>query len=164
MDLARTYQVSRSFGSDWLRMECLPWCTFSVLLENAETKGSRFGSAQDKFTPLVPLEERDILDLLPPLRSGNGCDRPEPIASIIPLKRCLLNFLICLDRLGNVLAGGDPDETILSRLGKLKRMHGGAIPLRYPLARIIDKFLDDIDANHSINAIEEDEGKDGLLL
>jgi hypothetical protein len=43
-------------------------------------------------------------------------------------------------------------------------MHGGAIPWRYPLAQIIDKALEDIDPNQSIDAIEEDEGKDGLLL
>jgi len=30
----------------------------------------------------------------------------------------LLNILISIDQLGNTFAGGDPDETISSRLGK----------------------------------------------
>ena len=39
-----------------------------------------------------------------------------------------LNILISLDQMGNTLLGGDPDETISSRLGKLKQKHGGQIP------------------------------------
>ena len=75
----------------------------------------------------------------------------------------LLNILISIDQLGNTIAGGDPDETISSRLGKLKVKHGGTIPWRRPASRIIDWGLDKIDSNHSIDAIEKDEGKDALL-
>ena len=75
----------------------------------------------------------------------------------------LLNILISIDQLGNTITGGDPDEIISSRLGKLKQRHGGTIPWRRPVARIIDWGLDKIDANHSIDAIEADEGKDALL-
>ena len=74
----------------------------------------------------------------------------------------LLNVLISVDQLGNTICGGDPDETISSRLGKLKLKNGGVIPWRYPLAKIIDCGLDKIDPNHSLDAIEEDEGKDQL--
>lgn len=34
------------------------------------------------------------------------------------LKKYLYNILISLDQLGNTILGGDPDETISSRLGK----------------------------------------------
>ncbi len=75
----------------------------------------------------------------------------------------LLNILISIDQLGNTFAGGDPDETISSRLGKLKLKHKGSIPWTRPLSKIIDYGLDKIDPNHSIDAIEEDEGSDALI-
>lgn len=78
-----------------------------------------------------------------------------------------LRFLLAIDQLGNVLGGrclwgpyaGDEDETISSALGKLKKSNGGRIPWRYPVAKIVDFGLDKIDSNHSIDAIEEDEGR-----
>ena len=75
----------------------------------------------------------------------------------------LLNILISIDQLGNTLFGGDPDETISSRLGKLKLRHGGTIPWHRPLSKIVDYGLDKLDPNHSIDAIEEDEGSEALL-
>jgi len=75
----------------------------------------------------------------------------------------MLNILIGLDQFGNSILGGDPDETISSRLGKLKIRHGGSIPWYRPLSKIVDWGLDKIDPNHSIDAIEEDEGKDALI-
>lgn len=78
-----------------------------------------------------------------------------------------LRVLLALDQMGNVLGGkilwgpyaGDEDETISSALGKLKKSRGGKIPWRYPLARIVDWGLNKIDRNHSIDAIEADEGE-----
>jgi len=78
------------------------------------------------------------------------------------LKYCL-NILISLDQFGNALFGGDPDETISSRLGKLKIRHGGKIPWYRPMSKFVDWGLDQIDPNHSIDAIEEDEGQDAVL-
>ena len=75
----------------------------------------------------------------------------------------LLNVLIGLDQMGNALLGGDPDETISSRLGKMKVKYGGSIPWRRPLSRVVDWGLDRIDPNHSIDAIEHDEGKDAVV-
>ena len=74
-----------------------------------------------------------------------------------------LNILIGLDQFGNAIAGGDPDETISSRLGKLKIKHNGTIPWRRPFSKLIDYGLDKIDSNHSIDAIESDEGKNALF-
>ncbi len=79
------------------------------------------------------------------------------------LGKYAINVLIGIDQLGNALAGGDPDETISSRLGKLKLRHGGTIRWTRPFAKLIDWGLDKIDPNHSIDAIEADEGKDALL-
>lgn len=75
----------------------------------------------------------------------------------------ILNVLIGLDQLGNAVSGGDPDETISSRLGRMKVAHGGTIPWRFPLAKVIDHVLDDIDPGHCQDAIEEEEGKDAVL-
>jgi hypothetical protein len=77
--------------------------------------------------------------------------------------RWLINILIGIDQLGNAILGGDPDETISSRLGKLKVKHGGRIPWYRPLSKTVDYFLDKIDPNHSVDAIEADEGGDALL-
>ena len=60
------------------------------------------------------------------------------------------------------ICGGDPDETISSRLGKIKVANGGKIPLWRQPACFIDWGLEKIDPNHSIDAIEEDEGKNAV--
>jgi len=75
----------------------------------------------------------------------------------------LLNILISIDQLGNTITGGDPDETISSRIGKMKVKHGGRIPWYRPLSKVVDWGLDKIDPNHSIDAIEQDEGKDAIV-
>jgi len=79
------------------------------------------------------------------------------------LGKYILNVLIGLDQLGNALTGGDPDETVSSRIGKIKRRHGGSIPFYKPIPAVIDRFLELVDDNHSIDAIEEDEGKDRVI-
>jgi hypothetical protein len=79
------------------------------------------------------------------------------------LAKWAVNVLVSLDQLAaTVFLGGDPDETISSRLGKLKRSHGGVIPWSLPHARLLDLFLDWVDPNHSIDAIEDDEGSDAI--
>jgi hypothetical protein len=79
------------------------------------------------------------------------------------LGKYLLNLLISIDQLGNTLCGGDPDETISSRLGKIKSAHNGSIPWYRPLSKIVSWGLDVIDKNHCIDAIEHDEGNDSLI-
>ena len=75
------------------------------------------------------------------------------------LSKWIVNVLIGFDQLGSAVTGGDPDETISSRLGKLKLRNGGKIPWRYPLSKVINWGLDKIDPGHSVDAIEEDEGR-----
>ena len=81
------------------------------------------------------------------------------------ITKYLVNILVSLDQLAAVIfLGGDPDETISSRLGKVKRKNGGSIPWKYGLGvpRLVDMGLEFIDPRHSIDAIEDDEGKNGL--
>lgn len=77
--------------------------------------------------------------------------------------RWALNILIGVDQLCNTVLGGDPDETMSSRLGKLKVKHGGRIPWKRPLSKIIDWGLDRIDSNHTLDSIELDEGDDAVF-
>jgi hypothetical protein len=63
--------------------------------------------------------------------------------------RYFTGVLVSVDQLGNAVFAGDPDETISSRLGRAK--------LRGKLKwwnKWLDKTLDFIDDNHSINSVE----------
>ena len=71
------------------------------------------------------------------------------------------NVLLSLDQLLNTVLGGYPDETISSRLGKLKIQRGGQLTWGdwCGVALPLDWILDKIDPGHSIDAIEYDEGE-----
>jgi hypothetical protein len=68
------------------------------------------------------------------------------------MKLYIWRILISLDQLGNTLLGGDPDETISSRLAKLNRK-GNKVGV------IGCKVLDVFDQGHCERVIELDEGK-----
>ena len=79
------------------------------------------------------------------------------------MRKWLKNVLVGFDQWVNTWMGGDPDETISSTLGKLKRAHGGSIPFKlHPVASVVDWGLDRIDPGHSIDSIEDDEGSEDL--
>ena len=74
-----------------------------------------------------------------------------------------LNALIGLDQFGNTLFNllpwpftwpgvGNPDRTISYTLGQLKAKYGGKIPWRWPVAKLIDAWLEWIDPGHSLEA------------
>lgn len=71
------------------------------------------------------------------------------------LKKWGKNILIGVDQLANTLTGGDPDETISSRIGKN--------PDRNWFTRLLYRFLDWIQPKHCEESIEADEGKDAVL-
>lgn len=73
------------------------------------------------------------------------------------MKKYFFNVLIALDQSANALTGGDPDETLSSRMGKYVANKRGFIPC------FICKLLNKIDPNHCISSIEEDEGKDAVI-
>jgi hypothetical protein len=77
------------------------------------------------------------------------------------------NIFIAVDQLANTVIGGDPDETISSRIGKCQRGdHGKLISiLIIPIAILINiLFIWQGTLNHCIRSIEEDEGSKDLIL
>ena len=72
------------------------------------------------------------------------------------------NLAIAFDQLGNAVTGGSPRNTISSRLGRIKRTHGGEVPKEtwLYLGRPLDKILDYLDKDHSIEAVQNEE-RDG---
>lgn len=68
--------------------------------------------------------------------------------------RYIWNILIAVDQLGNAILGGDPDETISSRAGKVQD--------ESRWAKCLCWFLNKLDTGHCKEAIETDEGKDQL--
>jgi hypothetical protein len=64
-----------------------------------------------------------------------------------------LNILLAVDQLGNAILAGDPDETISSRIGKAKLRDDLSL-----VGKVVDMVLEALDENHSIDAIEPDEG------
>ena len=72
------------------------------------------------------------------------------------VKKYFYSALIGVDQLGNTLLGGDPDETISSRIGRLKSAKNGIIPWSRPWMKILDFVLETIQKDHSIKAIEKD--------
>ena len=68
-------------------------------------------------------------------------------------KLYILNLLLAIDDLLNAATGGDPVETISSRIGRLKLRHGGHVPWHHPLAKALDAILESIDPGHAVRAI-----------
>lgn len=67
------------------------------------------------------------------------------------------NCLIALDQLANTLLGGDPDETMSSRMGKLVAKR------KCILCRVICNVLDRFQINHCQRSIEEDRGNNAVI-
>jgi hypothetical protein len=87
----------------------------------------------------------------------------QPIAIILAIfgsgkyQRYGINCLEGLDNYRSAQSGGDPDESISSRLGKAK-LRGSSLTF---LADRVDLVAAEIfgDENHSIKSVERDEGK-----
>lgn len=79
------------------------------------------------------------------------------------MKRYIWNLLVAIDQLANTACGGDPDETISSRVGKWAKdssYNSGAKKPAYKLVRWVTELFE---KDHLAKAIEEDEGKNELL-
>lgn len=72
-----------------------------------------------------------------------------------PVWRYLWNLLISVDQGANALTGGDPDETISSRIAK--RQDTCAV------CRALCRLLHLLDPYHCDKSREPDEGKDAVL-
>lgn len=68
------------------------------------------------------------------------------------VKQYFWNLLISIDQLLNTLLGGDPDETLSSRMGKKVARRECVV------CRVICRFLDLIQPGHCQKSIEPDEG------
>lgn len=79
------------------------------------------------------------------------------------LGRWIMNVLISVDQLGNSLLAGDPDETISSRLGRIKEKYNGRIPWSRPVSKATEYILGKIQKNHCEISIESDEGDKGIF-
>jgi hypothetical protein len=79
------------------------------------------------------------------------------------MKRYFWNILIAIDQFTNTICGGDPDETISSRLGKWARegrnKHGNKRVIFNVTNCIVELFQKD----HFAKSIEEDEGTNEVL-
>lgn len=71
---------------------------------------------------------------------------------ITTFRRYCWNLLVSIDQLLNALLGGDPDETISSRMGKYVRRGRGWIPCQ------LCKLLNLLHKDHCLQSIEDDEG------
>lgn len=72
-------------------------------------------------------------------------------------EKYLLNVAIGLDQFLNTVWGGTPDETISSRIGRIKEANGNKIPWNRPVVKFIEAGLNKLQKDHCINAIERDE-------
>ena len=81
------------------------------------------------------------------------------------IRRYLLNVLVALDQLASAILGGDPDETISSRLGKAVRGDYGRFQAVFwrPVAWLVDLVFLPLDGpEHCRRMIEEEEGKHAI--
>ena len=69
------------------------------------------------------------------------------------IKDYFWNLLVAVDQLFNTILGGDPDETISSRIGKAKRRGEKWAIWFTKVGNIV------LGKNHFIKSIEEDEGR-----
>ena len=79
------------------------------------------------------------------------------------MKKYFWNIAIMLTQNINTIAGGDPQETTSSRIGKIKAKHNGNIPWTKPHWKLIDWGCEIVDPGHTINSINPDEGDDAAI-
>lgn len=77
-----------------------------------------------------------------------------------PAGRWAYNFWAGLDRFANAALGGDPRETISSRLGK--QLEDEWVPRRVT-ARVVCFFLDPLERDHCRKSVDETVGDRGVI-
>ena len=73
----------------------------------------------------------------------------------------VFNIFLSVDQVGNSILGGDPTETISSRLGKWLTLEIDVI--RVTIAQGVCWFLDLIDPNHCFDSINENTGDKAII-
>jgi len=79
------------------------------------------------------------------------------------MKQYFWNILISIDQLVNTIFGGDPDETISSRMGKWSRDGKNDHGLKKPIYKIANFIVELFEKDHFEKSIEEDEGKNETI-
>lgn len=79
------------------------------------------------------------------------------------IKRYIRNNFVAVDQLANAILGGDPDETISSRLGKCKENGNWFCTWFCKILTRIWQFFGSKQHAHCIDVIERDEGKDRII-
>lgn len=79
------------------------------------------------------------------------------------LKKYFWNILISIDQFVNTIFGGDPDETISSRMGKWARDGKNDRGLKKPLYKIAHFIVELFEKDHFKKSIEEDEGDRNVI-
>lgn len=76
--------------------------------------------------------------------------------------RYFWNLLIAIDQFINTVFGGDPDETISSRLGKWERAGKNKKGLRKFIYTCTHPIVELFEADHYKKSIEDDEGENEI--
>ena len=79
------------------------------------------------------------------------------------MKQYFWNILVSVDQLVNTLFGGDPDETISSRMGKWARDGKNDHGLKKPIYKVVNFIVELFEKDHFRKSIEEDEGSKEVL-
>lgn len=74
------------------------------------------------------------------------------------MSKYIWNVLIAIDQLINTLFGGDPDETLSSRMGKWVRTGKHKKGIRKKVYKIANCIVELFEKDHFKKSIEEDEG------
>jgi len=79
------------------------------------------------------------------------------------LKKYCWNLLISFDQFVNTICGGDPDETISSRMGKWAREGKNDSGVKKPLFKIANFIVEIFEKDHFVKSIENDEGNNETI-
>lgn len=80
------------------------------------------------------------------------------------MKKYVWNLLIAVDQLCNAILGGDPDETISSRLGKWARSgYHIACDTRLLVWAVANWVVNRFEKDHFRKSIDDTEGDDAVL-
>jgi hypothetical protein len=78
------------------------------------------------------------------------------------LSKYIWNILVAIDQMVNTLCGGDPDETLSSRMGKWAR-EGDERGVRKTIYKFAYWVVEKFEKDHFKKSIEEDEGSRRIL-
>jgi len=79
------------------------------------------------------------------------------------LSKYFWNILVAIDQLINTLFGGDPDETISSRIGKWALLGSINRGTKKYIYKLLNPLVNLFQKDHFAKSIEQDEGKNEIL-